>query len=202
MVPFSAFNSKESPFVLALSSDHLAFVPHLFNGVLIAAGFSTMTASLYAVTSMMITLSQEGDAPKLFSRKWKDKYPFYALTLITVGITAAVVMSLLLPGKVYEYITTAVGLMLLYNWSFILLSSGKLLKGSRFSTIKRWLGLLLIGLAVKGTLFHSLSRPGLYFSLLLVTLIAVCDWIVTRVRKKYTVDMDKEASKGNLLLEI
>ncbi|WP_076284175.1 amino acid permease [Paenibacillus odorifer] len=202
MVPFSAFNSKESPFVLALSSDHLAFVPHLFNGVLIVAGFSTMTASLYAVTSMMITLSQEGDAPKLFSRKWKDKYPFYALTLITVGITAAVVMSLLLPGKVYEYITTAAGLMLLYNWSFILLSSGKLLKGNRFSTIKRWLGLLLIGLAVTGTLFHSLSRPGLYISLLLVTLIAVCDWIVTRVRKKHTVDTDKEASKGNLLLEI
>ncbi|WP_449601297.1 amino acid permease [Paenibacillus sp. Marseille-Q9583] len=202
MVPFSAFNSKESPFVLALSSDHLAFVPHLFNGVLIVAGFSTMTASLYAVTSMMITLSQEGDAPKLFSRKWKDKYPFYALTLITVGITAAVVMSLLLPGKVYEYITTAAGLMLLYNWSFILLSSGKLLKGNRFSTVKRWIGLLLIGVAVTGTLFHSLSRPGLYISLLLVTLIAVSDWIVTRVRKKRTVDTDKEPSKGNLLLEI
>lgn len=63
MVPFKAFNSKESPFVLALSSDNLAFVPHLFNGVLIIAGFSTMTASLYAITSMMITLAQEGDAP-------------------------------------------------------------------------------------------------------------------------------------------
>lgn len=50
MVPLSAFNPKESPFVLALSSDHLAFVPHLFNGVLIIAGFSTMTASLYAIT--------------------------------------------------------------------------------------------------------------------------------------------------------
>lgn len=76
MVPLSAFNPKESPFVLALSSDHLTFIPHLFNGVLIIAGFSTMTASLYAITSMMITLSQEGDAPKVFSKKWKDKYPF------------------------------------------------------------------------------------------------------------------------------
>ncbi len=182
MVPLSAFNSKESPFVLALSSEHLAFVPHLFNGVLIVAGFSTMTASLYAVTSMMITLAQEGDAPKLFARKWKGKYPFFALILITAGITAAVVMSLLLPGKVYEYITTAAGLMLLYNWSFILLSSGKLLKASRFSTAKRWAGLLLIGLAVSGTLFHSLSRPGLYISLMLVSLIAVSAWIVSRVR--------------------
>ncbi|ASA20178.1 amino acid permease [Paenibacillus donghaensis] len=193
MVPLDVFNPKESPFVLALSSDHLVFVPHLFNGVLIVAGFSTMTASLYAVTSMMITLAQEGDAPKLFSRKWKDKYPFYALTLITAGITAAVVMSLLLPGKVYEYITTAAGLMLLYNWSFILLSSGKLLKSSRLSTVKRWIGLLLIGLAVTGTLFHSLSRPGLYISLLLVALIAVSDWIVLHFRKKHTSNLDKDS---------
>lgn len=64
MVPLSAFNPKESPFVLALRSDHLAFVPHLFNGVLIIAGFSTMTASLYAITSMMLTLAQEGMRPR------------------------------------------------------------------------------------------------------------------------------------------
>jgi len=199
MVPLSAFNPKKSPFVLALSSDHLAFMPHLFNGVLIVAGFSTMTASLYAVTSMMITLAQEGDAPKLFARKWKGKYPLFALILITGGISAAVVMSLLLPGKVYEYITTAAGLMLLYNWSFILLSSGKLLKASRFSTVKRWLGLLLIALAVSGTLVHSLSRPGLYISLLLVTLIGISDWILTRVRSKRTANDEKGSSKSKLL---
>lgn len=198
MVPLSAFNPKESPFVLALSSDHLAFMPHLFNGVLIVAGFSTMIASLYAVTSMMITLAQEGDAPRLFARKWKDKYPFFALILITGGISGAVVMSLLLPGKVYEYITTAAGLMLLYNWSFILLSSGRLLKASRFNTVKRWLGLFLIGLAVSGTLVHSLSRPGLYISLLLVTLIAISDWILTRVRR-LTANDEKDSPKSKLL---
>ncbi|MGG4219210.1 amino acid permease [Paenibacillus jamilae] len=185
MVPLSAFNPKESPFVLALSSEHLVFVPHLFNGVLIIAGFSTMTASLYAETSMMITLAQEGDAPTLFSRKWKDKYPLYALSLISVGLISAIVLSLLLPGKVYEYITTAAGLMLLYNWCFILLSSGKLLKSSTSSNIKRWIGLLLIAMAVVGAFLHKLSRPGVYISLLLVLLIAICDFIVLRVRRKH-----------------
>lgn len=185
MVPLSAFNPKESPFVLALRSDHLGFVPHLFNGVLIIAGFSTMTASLYAVTSMMLTLAQEGDAPRVFSRKWKKKYPFFALCLITCGLIGAIVMSLLLPGKVYEYITTAAGLMLLYNWTFILLSSGKLLKGEKLSGVKRWVGLILIGGAVAGTLFHELSRPGFYISLLLVSLILASDVIVHKVRKKH-----------------
>ncbi|WP_083613561.1 amino acid permease [Paenibacillus sp. P46E] len=184
MVPLNAFNPKESPFVLALASDHLAFIPHLFNGVLIIAGFSTMTASLYAVTSMMLTLAQEGDAPQLFSRKLKGKYPLMAMCLISVGLIAAIVMSLLLPGKVYEYITTAAGLMLLYNWAFILLSSGKLLQAAKLSGFKRWTGLVLIGAAVAGTLFHKLSRPGFYISLLLVSLIAASDLIVHKVRKK------------------
>ncbi|MEK3673226.1 MULTISPECIES: amino acid permease [unclassified Paenibacillus] len=184
MVPLSAFNPKESPFVLALRSDHLAFVPHLFNGVLIIAGFSTMTASLYAITSMMITLAQEGDAPKLFSKKWKDKYPFYALCLIAAGLIGAIMMSLWLPGKVYEYITTAAGLMILYNWSFILLSAGRLLKPSLLSGVKRWTGLVLIAAAVAGTLFHALSRPGFYISLLIVSLIALSDWIVQHYRGK------------------
>ncbi|OKP85440.1 transporter [Paenibacillus helianthi] len=184
MVPLNAFNPKESPFVLALASDHLAFVPHLFNGVLIIAGFSTMTASLYAVTSMMLTLAQEGDAPQLFSRKLKGKYPLLAMCLISVGLIAAIVMSLLLPGKVYEYITTAAGLMLLYNWAFILLSSGKLLRAAKLSGFKRWIGLVLIGAAVAGTLFHEISRPGFYISLLLVALIAASDLIVHKVRKK------------------
>ncbi|WP_025336551.1 amino acid permease [Paenibacillus sabinae] len=192
MVPHSRFNSKESPFVLALSSDHLAFVPHVFNGVLIIAGFSTMTASLYAVTSMIITLAQEGDAPKLFSRKLKNKYPVPALSLIAAGLTATIVMSRLMPGKVYEYITTAAGLMLLYNWSFILLSSARLLKPFRFSGVKRWCGLILIAAAVAGTIFHHESRPGFIVSLLLVALIAGCDAIVQYMRKRRSGDETEE----------
>lgn len=184
MVPLSAFNPKESPFVLALSSDHLKFIPHVFNGVLIIAGFSTMTASLYAVTSMMITLAQEGDAPKLFSRKWKKKYPLFALTLIGCGLIGTIAVSIMLPEKVYEYVTTAAGLMLLYNWSFILMSSGKLVKATAFGKIKRWVGLLLIGAAVTGSLFHPLSRPGFFVSLLLVALIGASDFMVQHVRKK------------------
>ena len=105
-------------------------------------------------------------------------------------------MSLLLPGKVYEYITTAAGLMLLYNWSLILLSSGKLLKSGAFDKVKRWLGLLLIAIAVTGTLFHTLSRPGFYISLLLVSLIVISDVIVQRFRKKKSATKTSNSQKG------
>ncbi len=74
--------------------------------------------------------------------------------------------------------------MILYNWSWILLSSGKLLKSGKLGGLKRWSGLILIGAAVAGTLFHKISRPGFFISLLIVALIALSDFIVQRVKRK------------------
>lgn len=184
MVPAADFNPKESPFVLALRSDHLGFVPHVFNGVLIVAGFSTMSASLYAVTSMLTTLANDGDAPRFFGRKLKGKYPLPAMSLISAGLIGAIVMALVMPGKMYEYVTTAAGLMLMYNWSFILLSSGRLLKPSAMGAFKRYAGLVFIFLSVSGTLFNKLSRPGFMISLAILAVIAVCAGIVQAVRKR------------------
>ena len=61
--PWQSYTVRESPFVVALVDYRLSFVPHLFNAVLIIAGFSTMTASLFAVTTMIVTLARDGDAP-------------------------------------------------------------------------------------------------------------------------------------------
>lgn len=184
MVAWSAFNSKESPFVVALANYHLSFVPHLFNAALIIAGFSTMTASLFAVTSILVTLSEEGDAPKIFSRKGKLQVPLPALILTIIGISASIVTALVMPGRIYEYLTTAAGLMLLYNWLFILASSRKILELKTKDKMKYAVGAILILIAVSGTLFHETSRPGFFISLLFVGIIGVITLIMNRVWNK------------------
>ncbi|MRX71604.1 amino acid permease [Bacillus lacus] len=174
MLSWDKFTTKESPFVHALDSYHLAFVPHVFNAALIIAGFSTMAASLYAVTSMLVTLSKDGDAPKLFSKKGrfkKLKVPLPALALTSAGLLTSIILGLVMPDSIYEYITTAAGLMLLYNWFFILMSSHKLLKSKLMDHIKRVSGMILILLAVSGTLLEKASRPGLFVSLAFLAVI-------------------------------
>ena len=49
LAPINAFTADESPFVLAMNRYGLGFFPHVFNGGIIIAGFSTMSASLFAV---------------------------------------------------------------------------------------------------------------------------------------------------------
>ncbi|MBM7651899.1 amino acid permease [Neobacillus cucumis] len=196
MVPWNHFNTEESTFIVALNSYRLSFVPHFFNATLIIAGFSTMTASLYGVTSVLETLGKENDAPVCFAKKGKLKVPLWTLIITMLGVTASIISALLLPNKIYEWVTTAAGLMLLYNWLFILASSRKILELKAKEKFMYTIGAVIILIAVSGTLFHATSRPGFFISLAFIGVIALITFILSfKWRKEQT----KEKSKRKVL---
>jgi len=184
LIPWKELNTSESPFLQALNQYELPLVPHIFIGILIVAGFSTMVASLFAITSMLVTLAEDKDAPTLFAKKVKNR-PLLAIGLTTIGLAVSIVFSMLMPGKIYEYFTTAAGLMLIYNWMFILITSGSILKLSTLGKTKRISGLVILGIAVAGSLFHHTSRPGFFVSLGFLFVITAITWLL---RKKWTKD--------------
>lgn len=167
MASHGAFNDKESPFVTALDKYKLSFFPHVFNAAIIVAGFSTMTASLFGVTTLLVTLAKDGDAPAFFGKKLSKfkQLPLPSLALAVVGLIASIITALLLPGKIYEYITTAAGILILFNWAFILISSFKLLQLSFWGKISAAMGLLLIIAAISGTYIEKSIRFGLFISI-------------------------------------
>ncbi|MDQ0860813.1 amino acid permease [Bacillus sp. V2I10] len=183
LVSSDSFHEKESPFVTALTGYNLMFFPHVFNAAIITAGFSTMTASLFGVTNLLVTLSKDGDAPAFFSKKSKrfKQLPIPSLALASIGLIASIITALILPGKIYEYITTAAGILLLYNWFFIIMSSLKLLKTKWITKLSSYLGIVLIFAAVSGTLMDKAVRPGFYISLLFVLII----FLICLKMKKY-----------------
>ncbi|MRX53026.1 transporter [Bacillus sp. HMSC76G11] len=183
LVSTDAFHEKESPFVTALTGYNLVFFPHVFNAAIIIAGFSTMTASLFGVTNLLVTLSKDGDAPAFFSKKSKrfKQLPVPSLALASIGLVASIVTALLLPGKIYEYITTAAGILLLYNWFFIIISFLKLMKTNWITKLSSYFGIVLILAAVSGTLMDKAVRPGFYISLLFVLII----FLICLKMKKY-----------------
>mgnify|MGYP005828229225 CR=1 FL=1 len=172
LVPYGDFTTKESPFVTTLDHYKLPYVPHLFNGAMIIAGFSTMCASLFAVTSMIVTLSKDGDAPKVLSKEGKLKVPHFALGLTTLGLITSIILSFAMPERIYEYLTTAAGLMLIYNWLFLLFSFKHIIELTTFDQVKRFTAIVLIFIAVSGTLFDHMARPGFFISLGFIGLIA------------------------------
>ncbi|WP_096200809.1 amino acid permease [Bacillus sp. FJAT-45350] len=190
LVSWKNFKTDESPFVTALNLFNLPFVPDIFNGVFIIAGFSTMVASLFAVIRILVTLSEDKDAPKFLSKKLKNKIALPAILLTAGGMGVSIILAVLIPGRIYEYITTAAGLMLLYNWFFILGSYNRLFKVTTFDKVKRIIGFIFILLAVFGTVFHHISRPGFFVSILFIFIIGLVTYIMTRIWKKGTEKKD------------
>jgi L-asparagine transporter-like permease len=158
----------------------------VFNGAIIIAGFSTMTASLYGVTNLLVTLAEDGDAPALFAKKSKKfkSLPVPSLMLAAVGLLASIITALLLPGKIYEYITTAAGILLLNNWFFIIISSFRILKYKLRNKVFSFVGLALILAAISGTLLEKEIRPGFFVSLLFVAIICLVCLRMKKVWKK------------------
>jgi L-asparagine transporter-like permease len=182
MAAHGAFSEKESPFVTALDKYKIAFFPHVFNAAIILAGFSTMTASLFGVTTLLVTLADGGDAPALFSKKLKKfkDLPLPSLGLATIGLIASIITALLLPGKIYEYITTAAGILILFNWAFIIISALRILVINSWGKILAFIGLVLILAAVSGTLMEKNIRMGFFVSLLFVAVIGLISFIMQK----------------------
>ncbi|ADU30287.1 amino acid permease [Evansella cellulosilytica] len=185
LVSWDTFTTDESPFVTALTIYNIPYISHIFNGVFIIAGFSTMVASLFAVIRVLVTLAEDKDAPAIFGKKVKNKYAIPALGLTIVGLIVSIVLSLLMPGNIYEYFTTAAGLMLLYNWFFIIGSYGRLHELSTFDNVKRLLGSMLVLAAIVGTLFHETSRPGFFVSIGFIVVIGLVTLLMRQYWKKH-----------------
>ncbi len=177
LLQWDEFNIKQSPFITALSPYDIPFVPHLFTAILIIAGFSTMVAALYAVMTIVITLAEDKDAPPFIAKKGRWNIPIPAFVFTSISLLLSVVVAFLLPKKIFEYITTAAGIMLLYNWIFILVTYFKLMKVSKWSIVKVCVGIGFILIAISGTLGEETSRYGWYVSMAFLLIISIATWI-------------------------
>lgn len=184
LVSWKDFTIEESPFITALNGYHIPFFTDIFNGVLIIAGFSTMVASLYAIITILITLAEDHDAPASLAKRGKMKIPFPAFLFLASGLIVTIVIGFLMPEKIFEYLVTAAGLMLIYNWLFILITYMKLMKLSKWEYVKNGIGMLLIVVTVSGTLGEKTSRLGFFVSLLFIIVIGIATWIVMKRQKQ------------------
>jgi L-asparagine transporter-like permease len=175
----------QSAIIAAFEAMGLPILVYVLNGVMIVAGFSILVASLYAVSTMLVTLAEDKDAPTwLAVTKGKRELPLYALGINMLGMCVTIVLSLLLPKQVFEHITTAAGLVILYTWLFILASFLKLLKPKLGGWIRSGIAMVLIIAAVTGTLLEKSGRPGFWSSLLNVCMIALITWFKQHLWKK------------------
>jgi L-asparagine transporter-like permease len=192
MVSWTKIDASKSPFVTALSVYNLPYMDSIFNIIIISAAFSTMVGALFSVTNILLSLAEDGDAPTFFAEKNRKGTPIKALLLTGLALAAFLIFSYILPGTIYEYVTTAAGVMLILNWIIILSSQIRLRKQQKEShtfqmagyPATSYLGIALILITVSGGLLHSTQRMGVFISLGFIFLIFISHRIIFRRSKE------------------
>ncbi|CRK81946.1 amino acid permease [Neobacillus massiliamazoniensis] len=186
-VPWTKINESESPFVTALTIFHIPYLDSILNLIIISAAFSTMVGALFSVTNIMISLAEDRDAPKALAKKNQHGVPIQSLFLTGIALAVSLIFSFFLPGKIYEYITTAAGVMLILNWIIILSSQIKLRKKELPGTFKMFgspftsfLGIAFILVTVLGGLMTATQRMGVFISVGLIGVIFLAHWLFDR----------------------
>ncbi|QHW32058.1 amino acid permease [Paenibacillus rhizovicinus] len=182
MAAWNRYDESESPFVTALSVFRIPYLDTVFNLVIISAAFSTMVGAFFAISRIMVTLSEDGDAPRALGKVNERGIAWRSLLLTAAALAVSIGCSYILPNTMYEYVTTSAGVMLILNWMLILASYLKLRRHSSAAPSKprawlypygAYLGIALIAAAVSGAWLHRDERVGLLLSLGLIVLVFI-----------------------------
>ncbi|MFC7395266.1 amino acid permease [Scopulibacillus cellulosilyticus] len=188
LAKWTAINESKSPFLTALGSLNIPFLGTIFNIIIITASFSTMVGALYSITNILVSLAKDHDAPEILGKTNKRGVPIAGLVLTACILAVIIVLSYFLPKSVYEYLTTAASVMLLFNWMAINLSEWKNRKsyhGDKFKMplhpFSNIITLMIIVFAIVGGLFTAKERIGVLVAIGIIVIITIVSWIYHRI---------------------
>jgi amino acid transporter len=212
-------NARASPFVIAIEKAGIKGVPSLFNAVILVTVLSVGNTSTYASSRMLVALSVQGQAPRIFSYVDRKGRPQVAL-LISFGFGCLSLLSQVHNNEtLFTWLLALSGLSAVITWGSVCLAhirfrsacdaQGKTEQLPYKSPYGIWgslIGLTINGgvvagqfaevpMAVKWSSVSSPGRMGTSWSYFLaIPLFALCYWayvIIERCRDdKLSMDLD------------
>ncbi|CCE91540.1 amino acid transporter AGP1 TDEL_0C06510 [Torulaspora delbrueckii] len=114
--------TKASPYVIAISSHGVRVVPHFVNAVILLSVLSVGNSAFYSSSRILISLSQQGYAPKFFNYIDREGRPARAMV---IGALFAVIAFCAASSKeedVFTWLLAISGLSQIFTWAAICLS--------------------------------------------------------------------------------
>lgn len=117
----SASDVAISPFTLVFKRAGLAMAASVMNAVILTSVLSSANSGMYAATRMLYSMSQEGDAPKIFGKVNSRGIPMAAL-LGTTFVGLLTFLTSIFGNQLYQWLVAASGLTGFIAWIGIAIS--------------------------------------------------------------------------------
>jgi L-asparagine transporter-like permease len=202
LVPWNAVGVEESPFVRVLRALAVPGAAAIFNLVLLVAALSAMNSQLYITTRMMFSLARAGYAPRRFGQLSARGVPLQALTLSSLGIALAAVLSVTASGSAYILMVSVASFGAMFTWMMIFVThyffrraratapAQFRMRGFPYTTL---LGALLMAAVLLTTAFTDAFRMTLVFGLPYLAILC----LVYRLKFQRERDRERLASSAH-----
>jgi L-asparagine permease len=137
LLPYTAYNKHESPFVTFFSKIGFEGAGDIMNVVVLTAAFSSLNAGLYSTGRILRSMAMNGSAPKFTARMSRNGVPYGGIVLTCVICLFGVVLNAFQPGEAFEIVLNMAALGIIASWGTIVLCQLRLVKLADAGLMKR-----------------------------------------------------------------
>lgn len=125
LFPWNKVGTEGSPFVEIFDKLGIPAAATILNVIVLSATLSAYNSCLYSNARMLYGLAQQANAPKFLLKIGKSGVPVRCVLFSSLLVGVAVVLNLLLPGKIFGYVMSIAILAIIINWILILITQNK-----------------------------------------------------------------------------
>ncbi len=137
LLPYTAYEQQESPFVTFFSKIGFGGAGSLMNIVVLTAAFSSLNAGLYSTGRILRSMAVNGSGPKFTARMSKHGVPYGGILLTCVIGLFGVVLNAVKPSQAFEIVLNIAALGVIAAWATIVICQLRLYRRSQAGTMQR-----------------------------------------------------------------
>ncbi len=137
--PWNTPEIATSPYAAALRVLGVPAVSTVMNAIVLIAVLSCLNSALYTSSRMLFALTDNGDAPRAFTKLSRSGVPRRAILLGTVVGLVSVIAAYASPDLIFDFLVNSYGAVALFVYLAIALAQVRLRKRRDPGTLRMWL---------------------------------------------------------------
>ncbi|MUL63362.1 L-asparagine permease [Mycobacterium sp. CBMA 234] len=137
LLPYTAYQADESPFVTFFSKIGFQGADTVMNIVVLTAAFSSLNAGLYSTGRILRSMAMNGSAPKFTGVMSKRGVPYGGICLTASIGLLGVVLNGVVPAQAFEIVLNMAALGIIASWATIVICQLQLFRWSQRGEMER-----------------------------------------------------------------
>lgn len=137
LLPYTTYQSGESPFVTFFSKIGVPAAGGIMNMVVFTAALSSLNAGLYSTGRTLRSMAMNGSAPAFTGKMNKNGVPFGGIALTGVITLAGIALNLVVPAEAFNIALDLSALGIISTWGMIVLCQIQLYRWDKKGILTR-----------------------------------------------------------------